>query len=86
MQQSIRARIIRIGNSRGLRIPKVWLEQLNFGDEVELCVHQDSLIIRPAHAPREGWSAVFKAMAQNFDDTLVDEPRATLWDHEEWQW
>ncbi|HSW09312.1 MAG TPA: AbrB/MazE/SpoVT family DNA-binding domain-containing protein [Bacillota bacterium] len=86
MPHSIRARIVRIGNSRGIRIPKIWLEQLNLGDEVELAIRQDSLVVRPAHAPREGWSTAFEAMAQNLDDVLVDEPRPTRWDDEAWQW
>jgi antitoxin MazE len=86
MENSFRARIVRIGNSRGIRIPKVWLEQLNFGDEVELAIQQDSLVVRPAHSPREGWSAAFQEMAEQHDDVLLDQPQATDWDREEWQW
>jgi antitoxin MazE len=86
MEQTVRARVVRIGNSRGIRIPKVWLDQLNLGDEVELAVRQDTLVVRRAHSPREGWAAAFDAMARVRDDTLVDEPRSTDWDHKEWRW
>jgi antitoxin component of MazEF toxin-antitoxin module len=64
----------------------MWLEQLNLGDEVELSVRQDSLVVRAAHVPREGWSAAFEAMARSRDDVLVDDPQPTRWDIEEWQW
>ena len=86
MEQTVRARVVRIGNSRGIRIPKVWLDQLNLGDEVELAVRQDSLVVRRAHAPREGWARAFQAMAQASDDTLIYELRPTLWDRKEWRW
>jgi len=86
MENSVRARIVRIGNSRGIRIPKVWLEQLNLGDEVELAIQEDSLVVRPAHSAREGWSSAFQAMALHHDDGLIDQPQSTEWDREEWQW
>jgi antitoxin MazE len=86
MDNSVRARIVRIGNSRGIRIPKVWLDQLNLDDEVELTIHDDSLVVRPAHSAREGWSSAFQEMALHQDDSLIDQPRSTEWDREEWQW
>jgi len=86
MEQTVRARVVRIGNSRGIRIPKVWLDQLNLGDEVELAVRQDSLVVRRAHTPREGWDHAFQAMAKTHDDALIDELRSTEWDRKEWRW
>lgn len=85
-EQTVRARVVRIGNSRGIRIPKVWLDQLDLGDEVELAVRQDSLVVRPARTPRDGWSEAFRAMAARHDDALLDEPRPTEWDEKEWRW
>jgi antitoxin MazE len=86
MQQTVRTRVVRIGNSRGIRIPKVWLDQLNLGDEVELAVRQGTLVVRRAHPPREGWSAAFEAMASRQDDALYDEAQPTDWDEKEWRW
>ena len=86
MEQTVRARVVRIGNSRGIHIPKVWLDQLNLGDEVELAVRQDSLVVRRAHSPREGWTQAFQAMAAKHDDRLLDEPLTTDWDTKEWRW
>ncbi len=84
----VRTRLIKIGNSQGLRIPKVVLEQLNLSDEVELEVQENQLIIRPLLAPRYNWEEQFQAMAANEDDQLLDEvvPSLTTWDEEEWEW
>ena len=86
MENVIRARIVRIGNSRGIRIPKVWLEQLQLGEEVELSIQQDKLLVRRARVTREGWGEAFRRMAQQQDDRLVDRAVATHWDEEEWEW
>jgi antitoxin MazE len=84
---AVRARIVRIGNSRGLRIPKQLLDQTGLGDEVELEVQRDQIVIRSAHRPRAGWEEQFRAMAEQGDDRLLDdEPVPTQWDETEWTW
>ncbi|MCI0526665.1 MAG: AbrB/MazE/SpoVT family DNA-binding domain-containing protein [Nitrospira sp.] len=84
----VRTRLIKIGNSQGLRIPKVVLEQLHLSDEVELEVQENQLVIRPLFTPRYNWDEQFQAMAANDDDQLLDEeaPSLTTWDEEEWEW
>ncbi len=81
-----KARIVRIGNSYGVRIPKVWLEQLAFGEEVEMAMQSDQVIIRGTRRPRRNWSEQFEAMAARGDDRLLDGTIATGWDKEEWEW
>jgi antitoxin MazE len=84
----MRTRIVRIGNSRGLRIPKPLLEQTGISDHVEIEVEGDRLVIRRAGHPREGWEEAFRKMACQRDDELLDGdlPSLTHWDDEEWQW
>ncbi len=84
----MRAHIVKIGNSRGIRIPKTLLDQTGIDDDVELEVDKTSIIIRPVSHPRSGWDDAFKAMAQKGDDVLVtgDDNIAHPWDDEEWQW
>lgn len=79
----VRARMVRIGNSRGIRFPKVWLEQLQLGEEVELSIQQDKLPIRRARVTREGWGEAFRRMAGQQDDRPVDRAVVTQWDKEE---
>ena len=84
----MRARIVKIGNSQGIRIPKPLLEQTGIMDDVELEVEKNQIIIRPVTYPREGWDNAFKAMAEKGDDKLMigDENISHSWDDEEWQW
>jgi len=82
----MKASIIKIGNSQGLRIPKPILKQCGFNNEVELEVHDKELIIKSiSQPPRQNWEKAFKVMAKNKDDKLVEFPESK-WDEEEWEW
>ena len=84
----MKAPIVQIGNSRGIRIPKPLLEQYKLRDYVELEMGSDHLVLRPATRPREGWEAAFGEMRKRGDDALVNEAAlpATEWDRTEWEW
>jgi antitoxin MazE len=84
----MRARVVKIGNSQGIRIPKPLLEQTGIIDDVELEVEKDQIIIRPISNPRTGWDSAFKAMAEKGDDALIDgdDNISHSWDKDEWQW
>lgn len=83
----MKTRIIRIGNSRGVRIPKPLLDQFGLDGEVELNAANGALVIRPVRKPRAGWAAAFREMARHGDDALLDAPTpSSSWDREEWEW
>ena len=82
----VHTRIVKIGNSRGVRLPKLLIEQMGFGDDVEILVQRGQLVLRPAVHSRRGWEEQFAAMAKQGDDTLLDEPVSTQWDRSEWKW
>jgi antitoxin MazE len=86
MTMTIRSKVVKIGNSRGIRIPRAILEQAGLTDEVEMAVEGNQLIIQAAHHPRQGWEDHFAAMAAQGDDRLLDETSVTQWDKEEWTW
>ncbi len=88
MSTVIKTRIIKIGNSQGIRIPKLLLEQTNLGEEVELELQQDQIVVRPIHSVRHYWEKAFQAMAEQGDDELLDDDIlvSTVWDEEEWEW
>jgi len=81
-------KIVPIGNSRGIRIPKAMLEHCGFGEEVELQAKNGTLVLRPVNTPRAGWDTAFAGMTAWRDDVLVQEdaPTATKFDAEEWEW
>ncbi len=83
----MRVRIVKIGNSQGIRIPKPLLEQTGITGEVELEVVNHQITIRPAAHLREGWDEAFKAMAEAGDDKLLmGDNLSHSWDEEEWEW
>lgn len=83
----MRAEIIKIGNSKGLRIPKPILEQCRLKDIVDLRIENHSLIITSYNEHRTGWEKDFQLMAEKEDDTLlVSDSIAHSWDDEKWQW
>jgi len=67
------ASIIKIGNSRGLRLNKSVLERYNIKDKVEIILEKGQIILRPIDTPRKGWDAAFKEMHDNQDDQLLIE-------------
>jgi len=83
---AVKARIIRIGNSRGIRVPKLLLEQAQLPAEVELHAEPGRLVVQAIRRPREGWAEAARTMRQRNDDQLLDEPTNTRFDEEEWEW
>jgi antitoxin MazE len=82
----IRTRLVKIGNSQGIRIPKPLLEQSGIWEELEIEVQDNCLIIRAAPKSRIGWDKAFAVMAQKQDDILLDNETTTEWDDQEWEW
>lgn len=83
----MKTKVVRIGNSRGIRIPKAVLEQCRLRDTVELEVAEGQLVIRTLSAPRRGWDDAFRQMHHHKDDVLLDgDAASTQWDRSEWKW
>lgn len=79
--------LIRIGNSRGVRIPKPILEQCGFGRQADMTVKDNVLVIAPARAIREGWDDALASMAAAGDDAvLLPDDLDHGWDEAEWEW
>src|SRR6266550_2926191 len=82
----MKAHIIQIGNSKGVRIPKALLEQAHLTEEVQIEAQPNQIVIRSAHLPREDWETAFRTMAQRGDDAMIDEPASvTSFDETEWK-
>lgn len=63
--------IVKIGNSRGIRIPKNLLDRYELGQTVELELKDDCIVLKPGLGIREGWGTAFQKMAAQEDDMLV---------------
>lgn len=78
--------LVKIGNSRGIRIPKTVIDQCHFENDVECEVQSGTLILKPSRVPRQGWNEAFLTMSHSGDDALIDQNRPTEWDRSEWVW
>lgn len=83
---AVRARIIRIGNSRGIRIPKAILEECGLEDTVELQAREGKLVVKSAGMARQGWEEAYRRMAEAREDAPLGQPIATDWDKTQWRW
>ena len=87
--KKMKARVVKIGNSRGIRIPKSLIDESGLKSEVELEINNGQIIIKPVSKCRENWDTAFKKMARNEDDILLDSEtllNQSKWDEEEWEW
>jgi antitoxin MazE len=87
----MKTELVRIGNSRGVRIPKPFIEQCGLGETVELRIENDCLIISPGRQPRQGWDDAFRASGHAAHDELMLEiTDPNEFDHsagrKEWRW
>ena len=83
----MKTELIRIGNSRGIRIPKPIIEQCRLGDTVELRIEDDRLIISSERPPRQGWEeALRRAAPAHEDELLLESTLDDVFDREEWTW
>ena len=81
----MRTRIVRIGNSQGVRIPKVLLEESGIEGDVELRIEEGRLVIENAEGAREGWEAAARALGDTEPSDAGPWP-STDFDEEEWVW
>lgn len=77
--------IVRIGNSKGIRIPARLLKECQIADQVDLEVEDGKIVIFPVSKPRKNWEASFKQMHQNGDDEFVIDEQLGL-ELEDWEW
>ena len=83
----MKADLIRIGNSQGVRIPKAVIDQCGLGRRVEMRIKGDTLIITRVKAAWSGWDEAFKAMAAQGDDAaLFPQNLEHSFDETEWEW
>lgn len=82
----MKASIVRIGNSRGIRLPKAVLDQCHFDDTVELQVEGNRLVVCSPKRPRSGWDEAFHDMRRHGDDALLDAESRSAFDEADWKW
>lgn len=82
---TMKAQLIRIGNSRGLRLPKAVIDQVGLENEVELCVEGSRIVITAAAPARCGWAEAACRLGAG-SRGLLNPGSPTRFDEDEWQW
>lgn len=68
----MRAELIRIGNSQGVRLPQAVIKQAGLEGELDLSVADGAVVIRPGRPSRRGWREAAAACRADDDATLAD--------------
>jgi len=78
----VKTYLVRIGNSRGVRSPKLLIEKAGLAEEVELRVQEGAIIIARTAPPRSGWAEAARHARQRQQDRLLEAPTLTRFDDE----
>jgi antitoxin MazE len=82
----MKAKLVQIGNSRGIRLPKPMIVEAKLNDEVDIHVKEGAIIITSSSTRRSGWAKAAKQLHDSKDDGLLDDGTATAFDEIEWKW
>ena len=81
-----KTRIVQIGNSRGIRVPKALLDQARLPEDLELVAEPGRLVVQAARRPRAGWADAARLMRERHDDRLEPGSTPTRFEQGEWEW
>ena len=82
----MKTRLVRIGNSRGIRLPKPLIAQAGLTEEIEMHLRDGAIVIERASTPRTGWAQAAKEMHERDEDRMLAPVIPTRFDEEEWEW
>jgi antitoxin MazE len=82
----MKAKLIQIGNSRGVRLPKPLIQDARLEDEVDIQLRDGSIVITPTRKMRAGWSESARLLHDRKQDLLIYSPSRTKFDETEWRW
>jgi antitoxin MazE len=85
----MKTKLIRIGNSQGVRIPKPVIKEIGLSGEIEMILKDNQIILRSSEETRKDWGHAFEKMAQKNDDELLDKEEVeypSKWDEIKWTW
>lgn len=81
----MKAKLVQIGNSRGVRLPKPLIEEAGLDKEVDITIRRGEIVIRPVGKPRSGWAVAAKRLHEQQSDSLLDNTTPTVFDND-WKW
>jgi antitoxin MazE len=82
----MRSRLIQIGNSRGVRLPKPLIREAGLNNEVDISLRRGEIVIRAVGKPRSGWATAAKRLHDQDADLILNNETPTAFDNKDWQW
>jgi antitoxin MazE len=82
----MKAKLVQIGNSRGIRLPKLLIDQVGLADEIDLEVREGQIVISASEPARSDWAAAARSMADRREDAPLDPYVESHFDGREWKW
>lgn len=78
MAQVSELKLVKIGNSKGIRIPKSILQKYGFTDSIQIEEKDDGILLHSSKSSKLSWEDTYKAIRSenedwsDFDNTLQD--------------
>ena len=82
----MKTRLVQIGRSVGVRLPRVLLEEAELYDEVEVRARKGSIVIQRVGRPRSGWAKAARRLRGEGSQGLIDPPTSTRFERDDWRW
>ena len=82
----MRLKLIDIGNSKGIRLPKTLITQYHLEDDIQIEMLKEGLLIKSVSKPREGWEETFKENTKKDNETKDWQNIPNKFDDKEWTW
>ncbi|MDD5601035.1 MAG: AbrB/MazE/SpoVT family DNA-binding domain-containing protein [Actinomycetota bacterium] len=80
----MKTNLIKIGNSKGIRINSNIIKECELSSEVEINVVDKKIIIEAVKEPRANWNKGFKKMHKNKEDVLLISDNNAF--DKDWEW
>lgn len=82
----MKATLTKIGESKGIIIPKHFLEECQIDNVVTIKVENDTLVISKPSQPRSGWEESFANASMQDQEMLIEDTLPNDFDNKEWSW
>lgn len=85
MKRDLKVDLIKIGNSKGIRLPSWLIDTVGFGKTINMHIENNKVVLSPDTSTRESWDQAFEKASKE-EEMIIDDSLGNAWDNEEWTW
>lgn len=82
----MKGKLVRIGNSRGVRLPRAVIEEAGLREDLEIRIEGRTVVLSSPARVREGWTDAARKLVDRGEADLLDLPSENTFDREDWEW